>query len=141
MLTERPRILLACNRQVRDRYIDPAEVARLETFADWDWFACEGGGLYGANTDPDVAQALQQRCRGLVGERVGQSDKRRMFGVHSFLGSSSQAARRGLFALRSGWNTAKKTFSSSVAMLFPALDCISPAVAEHGRSPVKSVGR
>ena len=69
MLAERPRILLAFNQQVRDRYIAPADVARLETIADWDWFPCEGGGLYDANTNPAVAQALHQcigRYDGLV---------------------------------------------------------------------------
>jgi D-3-phosphoglycerate dehydrogenase len=60
MATFRPRILLACNQQVYDGYLDPAEVKRLETFAEWDWFPCEGGGLYETNTDPAAAAQLCQ---------------------------------------------------------------------------------
>ncbi len=61
MYRERLRVLLACNRGVRDRFIGPQEIARLEAIADWDWFPCEGGGLYDTNTDPAVAQALKER--------------------------------------------------------------------------------
>ena len=31
---ERPHVLVACNRYVREKYLDPAEIQRLETFAD-----------------------------------------------------------------------------------------------------------
>lgn len=67
MPQERPRVLLACNQQVHDRYIDPADIARLETFADFDWFPCEGGEVYGANTDPAVVLALVQRIEAVDG--------------------------------------------------------------------------
>lgn len=63
MTEQRPRVLLACNQHVRDTYIDPAAVARLETFADWDWFACDGGGIYDTNDDPAAAQALSERLK------------------------------------------------------------------------------
>ena len=59
MSIERPQILLACNQHVHDHYIAQEDVARLEGFADWTWFPCEGGGIYDANTD----QAASDRLR------------------------------------------------------------------------------
>lgn len=47
----KPNILLAFDKRVRDRYVDDTQLARLETFADWDWFECEGGGIYDAPGD------------------------------------------------------------------------------------------
>ncbi|MCB0060835.1 MAG: hydroxyacid dehydrogenase [Caldilineaceae bacterium] len=40
----RPHILFAFSQRVWDGFIDPTELARLETFADWSWVPCEGGG-------------------------------------------------------------------------------------------------
>ena len=62
----RPQILLACNRRVRGQYLAPADVDRLEALADWDWFPCDGGGIYQANDDPAAKAQLL--------ERVGQID-------------------------------------------------------------------
>ncbi|MCL4859015.1 MAG: hydroxyacid dehydrogenase [Caldilineaceae bacterium] len=67
MTTARPHILLACNTQVRDNYLPPAEIERLERFADWDWFPCEGGGIYDANTDPQAAAQLAARLANVDG--------------------------------------------------------------------------
>ena len=39
----------------------------LEAFADWDWFECEGGGIYDTNADPESAQALGERLGGYDG--------------------------------------------------------------------------
>ena len=63
MTRPRPRVLLACDQRARDRYLPPEEIERLETFADWEWFACEGEGIYNTNPDPEAAARL--------GERVG----------------------------------------------------------------------
>jgi phosphoglycerate dehydrogenase-like enzyme len=60
-MTLRPRILLACNDNVRNNYLAPADISRLESFADWDWFPCEGGGIYSANHDPAAAEQLRAR--------------------------------------------------------------------------------
>ena len=43
-MTIRPQILLAFNKSVRDGYLDPAELDRLESFATWQWLPCEGEG-------------------------------------------------------------------------------------------------
>lgn len=59
MTGPRPRILFAFSQRVRDGYVPPWELERLETFADWDWFPCEGGGIYEANPDPQAAAALR----------------------------------------------------------------------------------
>ena len=45
MANVRPRVLLACNRHVHDNYLAARDRERLDAFADWEWFACEGGGL------------------------------------------------------------------------------------------------
>jgi phosphoglycerate dehydrogenase-like enzyme len=58
MASERPQILLAFSPKVYEGFIDPADLARLEQFADWNYFPCEGGGIYGANQDPASATTL-----------------------------------------------------------------------------------
>jgi phosphoglycerate dehydrogenase-like enzyme len=67
MTPMRPKLLLACSQQVHNNYISPADIARLETFAELEWFRCEGGRSFGANDDPDLAAALRAR----VGEIQG----------------------------------------------------------------------
>ena len=65
-MNARPKVLLACNPHVRERYLDPADIERLERCADWDWFSCEGGGIYDTNTDLQIAAEL--------GRRLGEVD-------------------------------------------------------------------
>ena len=65
-MADRPRVLLACNQHVRDNYLAAADIERLEGFADWEWFECEGGGIYDTNEDPEMAAQL--------GERLGDFD-------------------------------------------------------------------
>ena len=55
MSQKRPRVLLAFNEDIRYNHVDPQDLTRLEAFADWDWFSCEGGGIYDTNTDPQAA--------------------------------------------------------------------------------------
>ena len=52
MATFRPKILIACDERVRNSYLPPEEIERLETFADWEWFSCEGGSIYTTNENP-----------------------------------------------------------------------------------------
>ena len=70
MTKPRPNILLAFNQHVRENYLNPADLERLDIFADWDWLPCEGkGGVYGANDDPELLRQLRDRlaaCDGLV---------------------------------------------------------------------------
>jgi len=54
-----PRILLACNQWVRDNYLAPVDIERLESFAQWEWFPCEGGGIYDTNQNPEAAAQLR----------------------------------------------------------------------------------
>ena len=61
MATSRPNVLLACSQHVRDRYLPPAEIERLEAFAEWSWFACEGGGIARASQDAEAAARLAER--------------------------------------------------------------------------------
>jgi len=60
-MNHRPRILLACNPHVRSVYLAEADIARLQAFADWEWFSCEGGGIYSTNTDAEAARQLTER--------------------------------------------------------------------------------
>ncbi len=54
-----PRILLACNQWVRDNYLAPVDIERLESFAQWEWFPCEGGGIYDTNKNQEAAAQLR----------------------------------------------------------------------------------
>lgn len=67
MTTTRPQVLLACNQNVRENYLAPADIARLEQFADWAWFLCEGDGIYDTNTDPAAAEQLRRRLANIDG--------------------------------------------------------------------------
>jgi len=61
----RPKVLFAFNEAVRQNYLDPAELARLETFADWDWLPCEGrSNIYTAEPDPALTALLGDRLPG-----------------------------------------------------------------------------
>lgn len=67
MESVRPKILLAFSPRVYEGYVDPTEIARLEQFADWEHFPCEGGGIYDSNTDPAAAAALREKLPGFDG--------------------------------------------------------------------------
>jgi D-3-phosphoglycerate dehydrogenase len=67
MAAPRPKVLLAFNQNVRNNYLPPIEVRRLEQFADWSWFPCEGGGIYDTNPNPEAAAALRERLGDIDG--------------------------------------------------------------------------
>ncbi len=67
MTTARPTILLACNQWVRDNYLAAADIERLEAFARWEWFPCQGGGIYESNADPEAITQLCARMRHIDG--------------------------------------------------------------------------
>lgn len=67
MSSGRPNVLLAFNQHVRDTYVAQEDLDRLEQFADWDWFPCEGGGIYDTNKDPAVLAGLRERIAGVDG--------------------------------------------------------------------------
>ena len=54
----KPKILLAFDKHVRQIYVNDEQLSRLEAFADWDWFECEGGGIERASEDPEAASRL-----------------------------------------------------------------------------------
>ena len=64
MPENRPRVLLAFDDDVRYKHLASQDLSRLESFADWDWFPCEGGGIYDTNTDPEAALLLTKRLPG-----------------------------------------------------------------------------
>ncbi len=64
MPDNRPRVLLAFSPHVRETYLAPQDVQRLDALADWVWFPCEGGGIYDSNTDPDAPAQLAARLSG-----------------------------------------------------------------------------
>ncbi len=69
MATFRPKVLVACDERVRNSYLPPEEIERLETFADWEWFSCEGGSIYTTNENPEAAAELSEHlseANGLV---------------------------------------------------------------------------
>ncbi len=64
MTQNRPRVLLALNEEVRYTHLASHDLSRLDSFADWDWFPCEGGGIYDTNTDPQAAIDLSRTLPG-----------------------------------------------------------------------------
>ena len=57
----KPKILLAFSSRVRENYVDNEQLARLESFADWDWFECEGGGIESASIDDAASEQLAEK--------------------------------------------------------------------------------
>jgi D-3-phosphoglycerate dehydrogenase len=61
MVEARPQILIACDERVRHGYLPPPQLSRLERFADWEWFACAGGGIYSVGADAgDRARLIEK---------------------------------------------------------------------------------
>ncbi len=69
MTAKRPNILLAFSQQVYNDFIDPADLARLQTFADCTWLPCEGGGrtYFRAHDDPATTQQVIDQIGGYDG--------------------------------------------------------------------------
>ena len=65
MSNKRPQVLIACSERVRNGYIPPKELDRLEEFADWLWFHCEGGGIYDTSADPETTAQLAKEMAGV----------------------------------------------------------------------------
>ena len=64
MTDNRPSVLLAFDANVRHNHLASQDLLRLESMADWEWFPCEGGGIYDTNTDPEDAARLAERLPG-----------------------------------------------------------------------------
>ena len=64
MRNNRPKVLLACNNEIRYNHVADQDLRRLEAFADWDWFPCSGGGIYDTNTDPNAALLFSKKLPG-----------------------------------------------------------------------------
>ncbi len=62
MVTTRPKVLIVCNQEVRDRYLAEDDLRRLSVFADWEWLRSEGGKGFEPNEDPQAIAALCQRA-------------------------------------------------------------------------------
>jgi D-3-phosphoglycerate dehydrogenase len=62
MASSRPKVLLVCDRRVRDTYLAPEEIERLERFADWEWVEGTGGNIYQASADDSLAASLVERA-------------------------------------------------------------------------------
>ena len=67
MSNGRSNVLIACNSRVRQEYLDKGDLGRLEQFADWDWFECEGGDIYDTNEDLETAAQLGERLANFDG--------------------------------------------------------------------------
>ena len=67
MTHARPQLLVACNENVRNHYLAPEALHRLETFADWQWFPRDGGGIYDTNANPEAATQLAAQLQNIDG--------------------------------------------------------------------------
>lgn len=124
----KPRILLAFSSRVKDRYVDDEQLAKLETFADWDWFECEGGGIESANDDEAaVAQLAEQigdydgiiTCHGspsLTSEILDKATKLKIVGE---LEGDRFAARIDLDA---AWERGIRTVDTTNASSYPVAE-------------------
>lgn len=64
----KPKVLIVSNQRVRDVYLDPKDLARLETFADWEWLRSEGKETFdSADADPAARDALLGRVGDVEG--------------------------------------------------------------------------
>ena len=69
MSVVKPRVVLACNRSVRENYVTVADLARLEQFASWEW--CELGVDSGNWGPPPDDPAATERLKGVLGNAAG----------------------------------------------------------------------
>jgi phosphoglycerate dehydrogenase-like enzyme len=67
MANHKPNILLMFNRSVRERYLPPQQLERLQALANWDWFDCQGGGIYQSHRDPATIQRLLEQVEEIDG--------------------------------------------------------------------------
>jgi phosphoglycerate dehydrogenase-like enzyme len=67
MASTRPKVLIVCNRSVRDEYLRPDDLDRLAAFADWEWLPAEGGRGFEPNDDPTVLATLLDRIGDVEG--------------------------------------------------------------------------
>ena len=58
MTTPQHKVLIVCDRRVRDRSLSPSDLDRLSALADWEWLHLEGGVPFGPNEDPDAIRQL-----------------------------------------------------------------------------------
>ena len=61
MTASRRKVLIVCNREVRDASLLPADLDRLAAIADWEWLRLEGGVSFGPNEDPGAIGQLMEK--------------------------------------------------------------------------------
>ena len=61
MTVSRPRVLIVCNRGVRDASLLPVDLDRLAAIADWEWLESEGGFAFGPNEDRGAVRRLMEK--------------------------------------------------------------------------------
>ena len=64
MTVSRPRVLIVCNREVREASLLPVDLDRLAAIADWEWLESEGGVAFGPNEESWGCQAADGKGRG-----------------------------------------------------------------------------
>jgi phosphoglycerate dehydrogenase-like enzyme len=67
----RPKILVTLGPDRRSGIVDDEQLARLEAFADIEWFACEGGRTESAGEDPETGRLLAEEIEGYDGLVLG----------------------------------------------------------------------
>ena len=124
----KPKVLLAFSSRVKERYIDNAQLARLESFAEWDWFECEGGGIERASDDEAAAAQLADQienydglilCHGsppLTAEILDKAKKLKIIGE---LEGDRFAARIDLDA---AWERGIRTVDTTNASSYPVAE-------------------
>jgi len=121
-------ILLAFNSNVRNEYVDDTQLDRLEAFATWDWFECEGGGIERASDDEAAAAALAERigdydgaivCHGSPQFGPAILDKAKKLKIIGELEGDRFAARMDLDA---AWERGVRTVDTTNASSYPVAE-------------------
>ena len=58
MTSPKHKVLIVCNKRVRDMSLMPSDLDRLSLIADWEWLHLEGGAEFGPNEDSDAVRQL-----------------------------------------------------------------------------------
>ena len=125
----RPKIVLACNRRVREGYLPPADIERLESFADWEWFTCEVRASSGVVEGPDEAAAqLRERVADMAGlivchgaPRIGAGIMDRAPGL-KIIGELEGDRFAGRIDVEAAWARGIRTVDTTNASSYPVAE-------------------
>ena len=76
MARSRPKVLIVCNREVRDLSFLAEDLERLSGVAEWEWLELAGGEAFGANEDAGAIGQLMAKVGDVDGVVVSHGSPR-----------------------------------------------------------------